>query len=343
MTAAPVAAPPVLSVRNLVKHFPVRSRGLLRRQVGEIHAVCGVSFDLAERETLGLVGESGCGKSTTARVLLNLQPATSGEVRYQGRELTALSRTEMRSLRRDLQIVFQDPYASLDPRMPVNEIVAEPLRIHGLYGDEGRTVVRDLLRTVGLKPEHGNRFPHEFSGGQRQRIGVARALALRPKVLVLDEPVSALDVSIQAGVLNLLDELQSELGLSYLFVSHDLSVVRHIADRIAVMYLGTIVETGTSQQLFEGPAHPYTQALISAIPLPDPRKERARERITVVGDVPSPANPPSGCRFRTRCPKFANELTEAERTVCVEQPPELIDRGQGHPAACHYAERKTLL
>jgi oligopeptide transport system ATP-binding protein len=343
MTAAPVTAPPVLSVRNLVKHFPVRSRGLLRRQVGEIHAVCGVSFDLAERETLGLVGESGCGKSTTARVLLNLQPATSGEVRYQGRELTALSRTEMRSLRRDLQIVFQDPYASLDPRMPVNEIVAEPLRIHGLYGDEGRTVVRDLLRTVGLKPEHGNRFPHEFSGGQRQRIGVARALALRPKVLVLDEPVSALDVSIQAGVLNLLDELQSELGLSYLFVSHDLSVVRHIADRIAVMYLGTIVETGTSQQLFEGPAHPYTQALISAIPLPDPRKERARERITVVGDVPSPANPPSGCRFRTRCPKFANDLTESERAACIEQPPELIDRGQGHPAACHYAERKTLL
>jgi oligopeptide/dipeptide ABC transporter ATP-binding protein len=343
MTAAPVAAPPVLSVRNLVKHFPVRSRGLLRRQVGEIHAVCGVSFDLAERETLGLVGESGCGKSTTARVLLNLQPATSGEVRYEGRELTALSRTEMRSLRRDLQIVFQDPYASLDPRMPVNEIVAEPLRIHGLYGDEGRVVVRDLLRTVGLKPEHGNRFPHEFSGGQRQRIGVARALALRPKVLVLDEPVSALDVSIQAGVLNLLDELQSELGLSYLFVSHDLSVVRHIADRIAVMYLGTIVETGTSQQLFEGPAHPYTQALISAIPLPDPRKERARERITVVGDVPSPANPPSGCRFRTRCPKFANDLTEAERTACIEQSPELVDRGQGHPAACHYAERKTLL
>src|SRR5690606_16991866 len=319
MTAAPVAAPPVLSVRNLVKHFPVRSRGLLRRQVGEVHAVCGVSFDLAERETLGLVGESGCGKSTTARAVLNLQPATSGEVYYQGRELTSLSRNEMRELRRDLQIVFQDPYASLDPRMPVNEIVAEPLRIHGRYGDDGRDVVRDLLRTVGLKPEHGNRFPHEFSGGQRQRIGVARALALRPKVLVLDEPVSALDVSIQAGVLNLLDELQSELGLSYLFVSHDLSVVRHIADRIAVMYLGRIVETGTSQQLFEGPAHPYTQALISAIPLPDPRKERARERITVVGDVPSPADPPSGCRFRTRCPKFANELGEAERKACVEQ------------------------
>ncbi|GAA1288034.1 dipeptide ABC transporter ATP-binding protein [Pseudonocardia aurantiaca] len=342
MTTTPVAAPPVLSVKNLVKHFPVRSRGLLRKQVGVVHAVCGISFDLAERETLGLVGESGSGKSTTARALLNLQPATSGEVYYQGRELTKLSRGEMRALRRDLQIVFQDPYASLDPRMPVNEIVAEPLRIHGLYGNDGRTVVRDLLRTVGLKPEHGNRYPHEFSGGQRQRIGVARALALRPKVLVLDEPVSALDVSIQAGVLNLLDELQTELGLSYLFVSHDLSVVRHIADRIAVMYLGTIVEIGTSEQLFQAPAHPYTQALISAIPLPDPRKERARERITAVGDMPSPVNPPSGCRFRTRCPKFANELSEAERRVCVEEPPELVDRGQGHPAACHYAEGRTL-
>ncbi|OLT15083.1 dipeptide/oligopeptide/nickel ABC transporter ATP-binding protein [Pseudonocardia sp. CNS-139] len=340
---APAAAPPVLSVRNLVKHFPVRSRGLVRRQVGVVHAVCGVSFDLAERETLGLVGESGSGKSTTARALLNLQPATSGEVFYRGRELTRLSRGEMRALRRDLQIVFQDPYASLDPRLPVNEIVAEPLRIHGLYGDEGRTVVRDLLRTVGLKPEHGNRYPHEFSGGQRQRIGIARALALRPKVLVLDEPVSALDVSIQAGVLNLLDELQDELGLSYLFVSHDLSVVRHIADRIAVMYLGRIVETGTAEQLFASAAHPYTQALISAIPLPDPRKERARERITVVGDMPSPVNPPSGCRFRTRCPKFADELTEAERQVCVDDNPALVDRGQGHPAACHYAESRTLL
>ncbi|WP_219418875.1 ABC transporter ATP-binding protein [Pseudonocardia nigra] len=343
MSTAPAVAPPVLSVRNLVKHFPVRSSGLLRRQIGEVHAVCGVSFDLAERETLGLVGESGCGKSTTARVLLNLQPATSGEVFYQGKELTKLSRRDMRSLRQDLQIVFQDPYASLDPRLPVNEIVAEPLRIHGRYGDDGKNVVRDLLRTVGLKPEHGNRFPHEFSGGQRQRIGIARALALRPKVLVLDEPVSALDVSIQAGVLNLLEELQEELGLSYLFVSHDLSVVRHIADRIAVMYLGSIVETGPASELFDGPAHPYTQALISAIPLPDPRKERARERITVVGDVPSPISPPSGCRFRTRCPKFANELTDTERTKCVDEPPALIDRGQGHPAACHYAERKSLL
>jgi oligopeptide/dipeptide ABC transporter ATP-binding protein len=308
-----------------------------------VHAVCDVSFDLGRGETLGLVGESGCGKSTTARLVLNLIEATSGEVLYDGTNLTALPSKKMRELRQDLQIVFQDPYASLDPRMPVNEIVAEPLRIHNRYDRGGRTAVQDLLRTVGLKPEHGNRFPHEFSGGQRQRIGVARALALRPKVLVLDEPVSALDVSIQAGVLNLLDELQAELGLSYLFVSHDLSVVRHIANRIAVMYLGRIVETGTASELFEGPAHPYTQALISAIPLPDPRKQRARERITVVGDVPSPADPPSGCRFRTRCPKFAAELSDAERSRCVDEIPQLVDRGQGHPAACHYAERKSLI
>jgi oligopeptide transport system ATP-binding protein len=340
--SAPVQDP-ILSARHLVKHFPIRSGGLIRRQVGEVHAVCDVSFELGRGETLGLVGESGCGKSTTARLVLNLIKATSGEVFYDGKDLTTLSPRQMRELRQDLQIVFQDPYASLDPRMPINEVIAEPLRIHGRYDDGGREVVRDLLRTVGLKPEHGNRFPHEFSGGQRQRIGVARALALRPKVLVLDEPVSALDVSIQAGVLNLLDELQEELGLSYLFVSHDLSVVRHTADRIAVMYLGRIVETGPAKALFESPAHPYTQALISAIPLPDPRKERARERITVVGDVPSPANPPSGCRFRTRCPKFANELSETERTRCVDDNPDLVDRGQGHPVACHYAERKALI
>jgi oligopeptide transport system ATP-binding protein len=334
---------PLLSARNLVKHFPVRSRGLIRREIGQIHAVCDVSFDLAEGETLGLVGESGCGKSTTARLVLRLLPATSGTVHFRGRDLTPLAPKELRGLRRDMQIVFQDPYASLDPRLPVNEIIAEPLRIHGLYHEGGRGLVRDLMRTVGLKPEHGNRFAHEFSGGQRQRIGIARALALRPKVLVLDEPVSALDVSIQAGVLNLLDELQAELGLSYLFVSHDLSVVRHTADRIAVMYLGRIVETGTADEIFDAPAHPYTQALISAIPLPDPRKERARERITVVGDLPSPADPPSGCRFRTRCPKFAGELTDAERTACIEEIPALVERGQGHPTACHYAEARALI
>ncbi|GAB3566895.1 dipeptide ABC transporter ATP-binding protein [Amycolatopsis endophytica] len=334
---------PVLSARGVVKHFPVRSGGLIRRQIGEVQAVSGVSFDIYERETLALVGESGCGKSTTARVVLNLQPATDGEVRFEGTELGKLNRKELQRLRREMQIVFQDPYASVDPRMPVNEIIAEPLRIHGLYEKGGRERVRELLATVGLRPEHGNRYPHEFSGGQRQRIGIARALALRPKLLVLDEPVSALDVSIQAGVLNLLQDLQAEFGLSYLFVSHDLSVVRHIANRIAVMYLGKIVETAPSEELFENPAHPYTQALISAIPVPDPRKERSRERIVITGDVPSPANPPSGCRFRTRCPKFANELTDAERTKCVDEEPLLVDRGQGHPSACHYAQARQLI
>ncbi|MEV3860415.1 oligopeptide/dipeptide ABC transporter ATP-binding protein [Streptomyces sp. NPDC050095] len=334
---------PVLKVRDLVKHFPVHSRGVVRRRIGDVHAVCGVSFELHADETLGLVGESGSGKTTTARTLLNLERATSGTVSYMGRELTELSRRQMRPLRKELQIVFQDPYASLDPRVTVQEIVAEPLRIHGRYDDAGRAEVRELLRLVGLNPEHGNRFAHEFSGGQRQRIGIARALALRPKVVVLDEPVSALDVSIQAGVLNLLMDLQSELGLSFLFVAHDLSVMRHVAHRVAVMYLGRIVEIAPTRQLFEHPAHPYTQALISAIPLPDPRKERARRRITVEGDVPSPIRPPSGCRFRTRCPKFAHQLTESERTSCVEQVPELTDRGTGAPVACHYAEAVQLL
>ncbi len=338
-----VEAPTLVEARNLVKNFPIRSGGLLRRQVGAVQAVSDVSFSIAEGETLGLVGESGCGKSTLARVALNLIPATSGTVHFGETELTGTSARTMRGLRRQMQLVFQDPYASLDPRMPVSEIVAEPLRIHSLYDDGGKQQVRDLMRTVGLKPEHGNRYPHEFSGGQRQRIGIARALALRPKLLVLDEPVSALDVSIQAGVLNLLQELQSELGLAYLFVSHDLSVVRHIADRIAVMYLGKIVETGPSEQMFTTPAHPYTHALISAIPLPDPRRERARERITVVGDLPSPAEPPSGCRFRTRCPKFALALSADQQGRCTDDEPELVDRGNGHPVACHFAEARSLL
>ncbi|MEU6697995.1 oligopeptide/dipeptide ABC transporter ATP-binding protein [Pseudonocardia sp. NPDC046786] len=338
-----VTTPALLSARNLVKNFPIRSGGLFRRQVGAVQAVSDVSFDIAGGETLGLVGESGCGKSTLARVALNLIPATSGEVRFDDREITGLSGGRMRALRREMQLVFQDPYASLDPRMPVNELIAEPLRIHGRYGDDGRRQVRDLMSTVGLRPEHGNRYPHEFSGGQRQRIGIARALALQPRLIVLDEPVSALDVSIQAGVLNLLQELQAERGLSYLFVSHDLSVVRHIADRIAVMYLGKIVETGPAASLFEAPAHPYTHALISAIPLPDPRRERARERITVVGDLPSPADPPSGCRFRTRCPTFAGALTTGEQSRCVEEEPALVERGSGHPVACHYAQARALL
>ncbi len=342
-SSAPSERRPVLEVRNLVKHFPVRSRGLVRRKIGDVHAVCDVSFELYPGETLGLVGESGCGKTTTSRVVLNLQPATSGTVLFDGREITGLKQSEMRRLRREMQIVFQDPYASLDPRMPVNEIVAEPLRIHGRYEKNGRRKVAELLRTVGLNPEHGNRYAHEFSGGQRQRIGIARALALEPRVLILDEPVSALDVSIQAGVLNLLEELQDRLGLAYLFVAHDLSVVKHISDRIAVMYLGRIVETATRDELFASPAHPYTQALISAIPIPDPVKERARTRIVVTGDVPSPVDPPSGCRFRTRCPKFANQLSSAEQQRCIEEIPALVDRGQGHPAACHYAEVVNVL
>ncbi len=336
---------PVLQVRNLVKHFPVRGGGVLRRAGGQIHAVCDVSFDLLRGQTLGLVGESGCGKSTTGRAVLNLQPATSGQVLYGGRDVTQLRGKQLRGLRRDLQLVFQDPYASLNPRMNVNAIVGEPLVIHGLAGDRTgrRDRVQELLRLVGLNPEHGNRYAHEFSGGQRQRIGIARALALEPKVLVLDEPVSALDVSIQAGVVNLLERLQDELGLSYLFIAHDLSVVRHIADRVAVMYLGRIVEIGTRDELFERPAHPYTRALLSAIPIPDPRKERARTRIVISGDVPSPAEPPSGCRFSTRCQVFRDQLTEDQRELCIEQQPMLIERGQEHPVACHYADDEAVV
>jgi peptide/nickel transport system ATP-binding protein/oligopeptide transport system ATP-binding protein len=338
------AGGPILAVRDLVKEFPIKSSGVVRRTVGAVHAVSGISFEIKPGETLGLVGESGCGKSTTSRAVLHLQPATSGQVYFEGRDVTQMSKSELRRMRRNMQIVFQDPYASLNPRITVNEIIAEPLRIHGLYGDNGAKQVADLMRTVGLNPEHGNRFPHEFSGGQRQRIGIARALALRPKVLVLDEPVSALDVSIQAGVINLLEDLQDELDLAYLFVAHDLSVVRHIADRVAVMYLGKIVEVAPSNELFERPQHPYTQALISAIPVPDPRKERERERIILQGDVPSPANPPSGCRFRTRCPKLLT-LSESDAQRCSNEEPALVNRGQGpqHVAACHYAEVVSVI
>jgi peptide/nickel transport system ATP-binding protein len=333
----------IVTVTDLVKHFPIQSKGLLKRTIGQVQAVSGISLELRERETLALVGESGCGKSTTARLILQLIRQTSGEVHYMGQPLHKLSARQMRPLRRDLQLVFQDPFASLDPRMTVADIIGEPMRIHGRRGQDVRARVKDLLALVGLNAEHSSRYPHEFSGGQRQRIGIARALALNPKVLILDEPVSALDVSIQAGVINLLEDLQEELGLSYLFVSHDLSVVKHIADRVAVMYLGKIVETGTTEELFRAPAHPYTQALISAIPLPDPVKERTRERIIVTGDVPSPSDPPSGCRFRTRCPKFAGQLSDAERVRCVEEPPELLDRGTGHRDACHYSQVVELI
>ncbi len=334
---------PVLSVRNLVKHFPIRSSGLVRRKIGDVHAVCDVSFDIYENETLCIVGESGCGKTTTGRLVLNLIPATSGAVMWQGHDLTKISNKQMRPLRRDMQIVFQDPFASLDPRMTVNELVAEPLRIHGLYGarENGRKQVRELLAQVGLNPEHGSRYAHEFSGGQRQRIGIARALALKPKLLVLDEPVSALDVSIQAGVINLLGDLQEELGLAFLFISHDLSVIRHIADRVVVMYLGKVVETAEVEELFRRPTHPYTQALMSAIPLPDPVKERERKRILLTGEVPSPVNPPTGCRFRTRCPKFRDELHNAQREWCVNVEPPLEDKFHNHVAACHFASARS--
>ncbi len=337
----PRSEAPVLSVRNLVKHFPIRSKGLLRRKIGDVHAVCDVSFDIYENETLCVVGESGCGKTTTGRLVLNLIPATAGQVMWGDRDLTKLSNSQMRPLRRDMQIVFQDPFASLDPRITVNELVAEPLRIHGRYANGGRQLVQDLLAQVGLNPEHGTRYSHEFSGGQRQRIGIARALALKPKLLVLDEPVSALDVSIQAGVINLLEDLQTELGLAFMFISHDLSVIRHIADRIIVMYLGKVVESATVEELFRRPSHPYTQALMSAIPLPDPVKEHERKRILLTGDVPSPVNPPSGCRFRTRCPKFRDELTNTQREWCVNVEPVLEAKFENHIAACHFAAART--
>ena len=321
---------PLLSVQDMEKHFPV-TKGLFKRQIGAVKAVDGISFDVFKGETLGLVGESGCGKSTTGRLVTRLLEPTAGKVFFEGRDISHMSQGKLRPLRRDMQIIFQDPYSSLNPRHTVGTIVGAPYRIQGVQTENGvKRAVQDILELVGLNPEHYNRYPHEFSGGQRQRIGIARTLALKPKLIIADEPVSALDVSIQAQVVNLLEDLQNELDLTYVVIAHDLSVVRHISDRVAVMYLGKVVEIADRQSLYSAPMHPYTNALLSAVPVPDPRARTERERIRLTGDVPSPLNPPPACRFHTRCWKA--------QEICKTVEPPLEQLATGHRVACHFPE-----
>ena len=327
----------LLEVRGLEVHFPIRSGIVLQRTIGHVRAVDGVNMSLRRGETVGLVGESGCGKSTVSKLLVALEKPTAGSIVYKGQDLASMSGRALKQYRREVQIIFQDPYSSLNPRMTVGDIVAEGWSVHADIAPRKDRLKRtqELLDRVGLNPDYVNRYPHQFSGGQRQRIGIARALALQPEIIVCDEPVSALDVSVQAQVVNLLEDLQDDFGLSYLFIAHDLSVVRHISDRVAVMYLGSIVEEGTDEQVYTTPSHPYTQALLSSVPLHEPHLRGQKDRILLQGDVPSPADPPSGCRFRTRCWKAQD--------ICATEAPALVDRGQGHPAACHFAEARAVV
>jgi peptide/nickel transport system ATP-binding protein len=333
--AARVRPDALLRVNQVQKYFPING-GILRRKVGDVKAVQSITFDVAPGETLGIVGESGCGKSTAGRTIMKLLEPTGGSIEFEGRDITHLSRKQMVPLRRQMQMIFQDPYSALNPRHTVGSIISAPFQVQGVTPPNGvQTEVRELMERVGLNPEHYNRYPNEFSGGQRQRIGIARAIALRPKLIVCDEPVSALDVSIQAQVVNLLEDLQDDYGLAYIFIAHDLSVVRHISDRIAVMYLGRIMELAEADSIYTAPLHPYTHALTSAVPLPDPRAERARERIILKGDLPSPIDPPSGCVFRTRCYKAQD--------LCAQEIPILRELRPGHFAACHFPEEKALV
>ena len=335
--AARAAGEVLLEAKDLRKHFPLTQGIVLKRTVGHVRAVDGVDLTLRRGETMGLVGESGCGKSTVSKMLVALEKPTSGQILYKGRDVVTMGRRALKQYRREVQIIFQDPYASLNPRMTVGDIVAEGWSVHAdIAPRKGRLErTQELMERVGLNPDFVNRYPHQFSGGQRQRIGIARALAVQPEIIVCDEPVSALDVSVQAQVVNLLEDLQDDFGLSYLFIAHDLSVVRHISDRVAVMYLGSIVEEGTDVEVYTSASHPYTQALLSSVPVHEPHLRGLKERILLQGDVPSPANPPSGCRFRTRCWKAQD--------ICATEAPALVDRGQGHPSACHFAEARTVV